>query len=483
MERTDQEYGASGGMVPPPYGKTPGMNASRPRPQKNDTQSIGLKILFIVLITIALMIPALFLSSLISDREESQKTTIEEIGYSWSGPQLLTGPVFSIPYDSVSPEIKGGIVRLLPETMDFKADVKSQVLHRSIYECVVYNSDVDVSGTVSIQPLRKLGIPLSAYRFNNVQVTYGIGDLRGVENISPIKIGKKDYELEGGRNLEVYRSGSEAESDNSSIIYMKEEDDRNKASTSGCMETTGVSLAMADSTDIPYSLSIKLRGSGSIGTAPVGHRNDISIKGECKSPSFKGMYLPSSREVKDGDFSASWTLNSINRDYPQAISGDCASEIASSAVIVNMLVPVDRYQKSERSLKYSIIVILLTFIAVLFTEIILRQPVGTYQYLLVGLALILFYSLLLSLSEHVPFWLSYLIASVMTIGLITVYMRGVLKSAKFAYAIGGLLVIIYGFIYILLCLETFALLTGSIGLFIALAAIMYASLKLRIPPR
>ena len=148
--------------------------------------------------------------------------------------------------------------------------------------------------------------------------------------------------------------------------------------------------------------------------------------------------------------------------------------------MVDMLVPVDRYQKTDRALKYAVIVILLTFIAVLFAEIMMKHPINMFQYLLIGLALVLFYSLLLSLSEHLSFGFSYLIASVMTIGLVAIYMRGVLKSPKIAVAIGALLTIIYVFIYILLCLETFALLTGSLGLFIALAAIMYATLKLRI---
>ena len=225
---------------------------------------------------------------------------------------------------------------------------------------------------------------------------------------------------------------------------------------------------------------MKLRGSRSLGAAPVGRRNGITISGECKSPSFTGMFLPSDREVKDGNFTASWTLNSTNRDYPQAFIGDRAEDIASSAVMVDMLVPVDRYQKTDRALKYAVIVILLTFIAVLFAEIMMKHPINMFQYLLIGLALVLFYSLLLSLSEHLSFGFSYLIASVMTIGLVAIYMRGVLKSPKIAVAIGALLTIIYVFIYILLCLETFALLTGSLGLFIALAAIMYATLKLRI---
>lgn len=148
-----------------------------------------------------------------------------------------------------------------------------------------------------------------------------------------------------------------------------------------------------------------------------------------------------------------------------------------------MLVPVDRYQKTDRAVKYAIVVILLTFIAILLAEVMMRHPINMLQYLLVGLALVLFYSLLLSLSEHLSFGLSYLIAAVMTIGLVTLYMRGILESVKVAGAICGLLTVIYAFIYVLLSLETYALLTGSIGLFIALAAVMYATLKLRIDNR
>lgn len=473
MEYYNQNRSGNGQPVPPPYegNNYNDYNYQQPVPPRKSGQSIGMKILFIAIITAVLMIPDLIISSLVSDREHAQDATINEISYSWSGPQLISGPVLSIPYDSICPDDRGGVVRLLPETMDFKADVKSQVLHRSIYECVVYNSDVVINGSFSIEPLRKLGIPMSAYRFGETQVTIGIGDLRGVEEISPLKLGGKEYELEGGRNLQVYSSNDDV------VVYGE---DLNIRASSGCMESTGILLAGSDSVAIPYNVTMKLRGSRSLGTAPVGRRNEIAISGECKSPSFTGMFLPSDREVKDGNFTASWTLNSTNRDYPQAFIGDRAEDIASSAVMVDMLVPVDRYQKTDRALKYAVIVILLTFIAVLFAEIMMKHPINMFQYLLIGLALVLFYSLLLSLSEHLSFGLSYLIASVMTIGLVAIYMRGVLKSPKIAIAIGALLTIIYVFIYILLCLETFALLTGSLGLFIALAAIMYATLKLRI---
>lgn len=251
---------------------------------------------------------------------------------------------------------------------------------------------------------------------------------------------------------------------------------------SGCMQAN-VSLPSADSATFAYSVSLKLRGSGSLGVTPVGHRNEIIIKGDSRSPSFKGMFLPSMREVGKDDFTASWILNSTNRNYPQAFVGSRAGEINNSAVVVDLLVPVDRYQKTDRAIKYAIVVILLTFISILLAEVMLRHPINLLQYLLVGLALILFYSLLLSMSEHLSFGISYLLSAVMTIGLITLYLRGVLGSTKVATAICVLLTVIYIFIFVLLSLETYALLTGSIGLFLALAAVMYATLRLRIENR
>lgn len=117
------------------------------------SQSLGQKILFIALISLGLLIPDLIIMSLIGDREHTQNTTVSEISSSWSGEQLISGPIVTIPYDSISPDDTGGKVRLLPESLDFNAEVKSQTLHRGIYESVVYNADVKLSGDISLAPL------------------------------------------------------------------------------------------------------------------------------------------------------------------------------------------------------------------------------------------------------------------------------------------------------------------------------------------
>ena len=175
-------------MTPPP--PPPPVPPFTPAPRRDN---LGMKILLIAIISAVLMIPSLIISALVSSRELTEETTVNEISDSWSGSQLISGPIISIPYDSISKRNNGGTVRLLPSQMNFKADIKSQQLHRGIYEAVVYNSDIVLDGKFSYEPLAKLGIPLSAYRFDKAYVTVGIGDLRGVENVSPVTLGGKTY--------------------------------------------------------------------------------------------------------------------------------------------------------------------------------------------------------------------------------------------------------------------------------------------------
>lgn len=450
------------------------------------SQSLTLKILFIVALSLFLLIPDMIIYSLNDERETRQRRTTQEISQSWSGSQLLSGPIISIPYITKGNKDKDstGVIRLLPNRLTTTADVKSRTLSRSIYETTVYNADVVMEGDFDINALRSTGIPVSSLLLDKAYVTIGIGDLKGMESISDLKFGNATYTLNGATDCDVYTnvpfSNNTDYTEEEVVAVVSEPDIDHTYSTaeSGCMQSA-IKLDSITDASIPYSVTMKLKGSESLGVTPIGRESVIKMNGECKSPSFAGMFIPTERTVRDGQFSAEWLLNSTNREYPQAFIGDKAYKISRSAVVVNMLVPVDRYQKVSRAMKYAIIVILLTFISVLFSEIMTKNPIHIFQYLLIGLALILFYSLLLSLSEHISFGLSYLIAAAMTIGMVSIYMRGVVRSRKIALAIGALLIIIYTFIYILLCLETFALLTGSIGLFIALAAIMYASLKIK----
>lgn len=466
--------------------ETTGREYSQKQPMR-----IGLKILFMALITTGLMIPDLIIYGLSSEREDNQKETVSSISQSWGGRQLVSGPILSVPYSYERDKEKHtGIARILPSRLDAKGTVDSKVLTRSIYETTVYNGSFDLEGDISLDELDMLGIPREAFQLDKATVTVGVGDLKGLESLSEFVLGGKDITLNGTNDHDIYTNDR---SYNKKVYVSSESDDFTAVesvyptygcSSDGCLQAPVNLASLTPDSNftavIPFKFTMNLKGSQSIAIAPVGRENTITIDGVCKSPSFGGMFLPSDRSVKDDHFEAVWRLNSNNRDYPQAFDNNMSSEIAESAVVVNMLVPVDRYQKVDRTLKYAFLVIMLTFITILFCEIVARTPMHMFQYLLVGLSLILFYSLLLSLVEHMSFGLSYLIASLLTIGMVSVYVRGVLKSHRMALLTGGILALMYIFIYIVMCLETYALLTGSIGLFLALAAVMYVSLRIKL---
>jgi len=451
---------------------------------------IGLKILFMALITLGLMIPDLIIYNLSSDREDNQEETVSSISKSWSGPQLVSGPIISIPYRyKRNNELVSGIIRILPASLDAKADIDARTLTRSIYEATVYSGSVILEGNIALDELETLGISRQALQFENARVTLGIGDLKGLESVSALEFGNEVLTLNGTNDSDIYTNASQydqvfvsSDSDDFTSPQTRRNSWRyNNDSRNGCLQAKVNLAAITDTAAvIPFKVSLQLKGSQSIAFAPVGRENVITVTGKCKSPSFGGMFLPSDRTVKNDNFEAVWRLNSNNRDYPQAFNSNMSSEIAESAVVVNMLVPVDRYQKVDRTLKYAFLVIMLTFVTILFCEIVARTPMYMFQYLLIGLALILFYSLLLSLVEHISFGLSYFIAALLTIGMVTIYVRGVLKHSRMALLTGCILALMYAFIYVLMCLETYALLTGSIGLFIALAAVMYVSLKIKL---
>ena len=191
-------------------------------------------------------------------------------------------------------------------------------------------------------------------------------------------------------------------------------------------------------------------------------------------PRFDGAFLPDRRDVSDGGFEATWTVLHLNRNYPQSWKGS-AFHTEESAFGCHLILPVDQYQKTMRSAKYAIMFIVLTFMIFFFVEILNRRRIHPVQYLLVGLSISIFYVLLLSLGEQIGFNLSYLISSVAIVGLITAYAASILRHLKLTMILGACLVLLYVFLFILIQLQDYALLLGSIGLFVAMGGIMYTS--------
>lgn len=471
-----------------------GVNANQNldiKPKKKFTETIGFKVAFIVLLSLLLLLPTLMISSLVEERQYTSKEAQQEISEKWGRPQHITGPVLAIPYMA---KLKGDTsvtehtLYVLPKSLNVNADVKSQTLYRSIYESVVYNTGVDFDGTFKIKGLFPAEIDSAALELSKAYVEVGLSDLRGISQKLVMDLNGDQVEInDGGKDGNIQPEeeytrpvapdddavSCEATSDAVDYIDMVQRD-------GGPVAKSSVNLSSVASLDsVPFKMHLDLKGSESLSFTPIGEVTKVNVKGDCPTPSFNGNFLPATRDVTDDGFSASWNIISINRAYPQAFIDDMSSDLSDSQLQVGLMVPVDSYLKTERAIKYAFMVIVLTFIGVLFVEIKMRKSINVFQYLLIGLALVLFYSLLLSISEHLAFGWSYLIAAALTIGMITLYLFGVLSDKKMALAIGAMLALIYAYIFVLLSLETYALLAGSIGLFIVLAAIMYYSLKLK----
>ena len=226
-----------------------------------------------------------------------------------------------------------------------------------------------------------------------------------------------------------------------------------------------------------FAFDLVLKGSQQLYFAPVGRETKVKIQSKWATPSFDGAFLPDNRTISDAGFTADWKVLHLNRNYPQSWTG-ARNGIIESAFGVNLLLPTDHYKKSIRTVKYAFILIALTFLIFFFMEILNGRLVHPFQYILVGMALCIFYTLLLSFSEHLNFNIAYTLAAAMTVGMVTFYAKTIFETWQLAALVGGILTILYLFVFTIVQLNDYALLIGSLGLFGVLGIVMYLSRKI-----
>jgi inner membrane protein len=221
-------------------------------------------------------------------------------------------------------------------------------------------------------------------------------------------------------------------------------------------------------------LSLDLQGSENISFVPIGSTTNVTLSSGWTSPSFNGSFLPKQRDITDAGFTSNWQVLELNRSFPQYwIDESYDSQIAESAFGTNLLLPLDDYQKSMRSAKYAIMTIGLTFLIFFMIEILNKRKIHPFQYILVGLSLSIFYVLLVSLSEHVSFNLSYLISTLAVVGMITAYSLSIFQKRSQTVLLSTVMTGLYGFMFVTLQLADYALLLGSIGLLVIIGLTMY----------
>ena len=433
---------------------------------KNEEQTIWSKIansatvkaIIIGTLMLIMLIPVVMVQDLIRDREFTSEKVTNEVSSKWGNQQTLTGPVICVPYGYAHVEYNNttriirDIAYFMPEELDVQADMQPEIRYRSIYKVVVYQSEIKVSGNFKHPDFEKLSVTPTIIDWENAYVIIGISDLRGIR--SNIVFNWNDMPKESASGV-----------------------GESKLTESGVTVKIPLSAQNAEDKTYTFDFSLTLNGSGGLYFVPAGKTTRVTMSSPWNTPSFDGASLPDRRDITDSDgFTAMWSVFSYNRNFPQMWTGN-NYDMHSSEFGVNLILPVDHYQKTMRSAKYAIMFIALTFLVFFLVELLSRKRIHPFQYLLVSIGLVLFYSLLLALSEQVHFNLAYLISAVGIVGLITAYSHSIFKTTKQTVLMGVFLTALYLFLFTVLQLEDLALLFGSVGLFIALAVVMYISRK------
>ena len=430
---------------------------------KNENQTVGSKIsnsvtikaIVIGVLILVMLIPVVMIQNLIRERELTGSSVVSEVSSKWGNRQALSGPVFCVPFrisrieNNTTREIRD-MAYFLPEELNIETDVQPEIRYRSIYKVVVYQSEIKVGGTFRHPDFDKLNVKAHSIEWENAFVIIGISDMRGIRS-----------------NIAFNWDNTPKESMSGTGDLMLAE--------SGVTVKIPLSAENADEKIYPFDFTLTLNGSDGLFFVPAGKTTRVTMTSPWNTPSFDGTFLPDWREVANG-FTATWNVFNYNRNFPQMWTGT-NYHFQASEFGVNLILPVDHYQKTMRSAKYAIMFIALTFLVFFLVELISHKRIHPFQYLLVSIGLVLFYSLLLALSEQMHFNIAYLISAVAIIGLITAYSHSIFKEMKLTVLMGGFLTVLYLFLFTVLQLEDFALLFGSVGLFISLAVVMYISRK------
>ena len=423
--------------------------------------NIYFKVAIIIFIGLLLLIPAQMIRGLVYEREARQQEAITEVSSKWGQQQTLSGPFITIPFIKYVKETdkKNGtekviqvrdFIHILPSELKINGNMKPERRNRGIYDIVVYNSKINLSGKFPKINLKEFDVPASNIQFDKAHLTMGITDLRGIEEQVQLNWNSQKYLFNPGVvSTDIIGSGI----------------------------NSPISINGNDSSNYSFSFDLDIKGSQFLYFTPVGKITDVNISSSWKNPSFTGAFLPDSRNVSDTGFTAHWNILHLNRNYPQSWTGN-KYMTGESVFGIDLLLPVDNYQKTTRAIKYAILFICFTFLVFFFIEVLNRVFIHPVQYILVGIALIVFFTLLLSVSEHLSFNIAYILSAIATLMLIALYIKAILKNTKLTILISSILFLLYLFIFIIIQLQDYALLIGSIGIFLILALVMYYSRKI-----
>jgi inner membrane protein len=435
-----------------------------PLPPPRSGGSAILKIVAIGILGTCLMIPLTLIWVLVTERSDRRDAVVEETVSSIGRAQTVGGIVLVVPYETIERRDNGAMVTVTrhayvhPEQLSIEATLAPEVRHRSLYKVVVYRTTLRLTGTLAPPDLTKLNAAATAVHWDRASTIVEITDLRGTMAVSPLTFGDRQIALE-------------------------------PMTDNGAVFPTGVRgltpLAGEGAAPVPFAVDLTLAGSEALRFVPTGKATTVHLTAPWPDPGFNGAFLPTARTTTAAGFDARWQVSYLARAFPHAWL-ECTIDRSmliqqrlTSTFGVGLVETVDHYQQTERAVKYGLLFVLLTFTVFLLWELLRNLRLHPIQYLLIGAALVVFYLLLLSLAEHLPFAIAYAVAAGATVALVSAYSASVLAAGlRGALGIGGWLTALYGVLFVLLQLEDVALLVGAIFVFVMLALVMFLTRRL-----
>ncbi|WP_314347363.1 cell envelope integrity protein CreD [Fusobacterium massiliense] len=431
------------------------------------TSPIMKKIISLFIFSLLLQIPLWFIGSLISDRGDLYNKTVISIGNEWGKNQKIIAPVITISYTDTGIDNKKDIINsktlavvpvekkfvILPDELNAIIKIKDEIRQRGIYNATVYNANMKLKGFFSPKDFPK-NKEIKSY------LSIGLSDTKALIKINKLKIGNLEKDLDamsGTMAVPLITNGISAELKLDFNKILEEE-------------------------KIPFEIDIDFRGSKDISILPLGKKNNIEISSNWKSPSFSGI-LPSERNINNNGFLAKWEVSNLVRNYPQIIDinedkyddfyDENNSNNENTVIKTGLFDSITDYTQITRASKYGILFIMMSLVIVYIFEVISRRFTHYVQYLIVGLSLIIFYLLLLSLSEHIGFEWAYLISSLAIVIPNSLYIMSLTSNKKLGIGMFFFLSGIYAILFSILRMEQYALLTGSLLILTVLYVVMY----------
>lgn len=415
------------------------------------------------LLMMGLAIPLVMLFGLVAERAGRRERAVEEVSAQWGGPQTVAGPVMALEIRATrtgadgKPVVTHERLGFLPVALDVQSEIAPEVRRRGLFEAIVYRSKLRLTGRFAPPDLSAWHGAGTNMIVTGAALSIALSDPRGIAGpISLVWNGTGQTFAPGAPDLALGMPGVSAH------------------------------LPIPETAaDIPFAITLDVNGTRELKFVPTGNDTSVQVNSPWPHPSFLGAPLPGRRDVKSTGFTARWDVPNYGRGFPSSwtVSGvngeQFKNAVARSAVGVALIRPVDIYQQSERAVKYAVLFITMTFVVAFLWEVVYGTLVHPVQYIFVGFAMCLFYLLLLALSEHIGFDKAYVSAALAVVGLIAWYWNWVIRGGvRHAVLMGGVLAALYGYLYLLLRLEDYALVSGAIGLFLMLTVVMFLTRRI-----